>query len=134
MLISDPNLFIRHRYSISPVVKQDLLVCRWNQHAIVPLLFICQNQRMQQPLAHLYFVTLLEHLQAKEYKLSGMISIASAIIKQCASPATEEVKKVILWVELQAVVQVVLQKLANHLDPSKPRLGGIKLLMDDINR
>ena len=128
------NLFIRHRYLISPVVKQDLLVCRWNQRAIVPPLFISQNQRMQQPLAHLYFLTLLEHLQAQERKLSGLTRIAKIISQQCASPATEEVKKVILWVELQAVVQVVLRKLANHLDPSKPHLGEIKLLMDDINR
>ena len=125
----------RYRCLISPVVKQDLLVCRLSQRVIVPPpLFIPQNQRMQQPLAHLYFLTLLEHLQAQEHKLSGLIRIATAITQQCASPATGEVEVVILWVELQAVVQVILQKLANHLDPSKPCLGEIKLLVDDINR
>ena len=93
---------------------------------------------MQQPLAHLYFLTLLEHLEAKKYKLSGLVSIARKILEWCGSPATGEMEAVVLWVELQAVVQVVLQKLATHLDPdcdpSERHIGEIQPIMDDINR
>ena len=89
---------------------------------------------MQQPLAHLYFVTLLEHLQAHKHKLSTLVLYGNSITKQCTSPAVEEVKKIILWVEHQAVIQVILQELANHINPSKIRMGEIYLLMDDINR
>ena len=89
---------------------------------------------MQQPLAHLYFLTLLEHLQAKECKLSGLVRTANAILQQCASATTKEVESVVLWIELQAVVQVILQKLAVHLNPSKPRMEEVHPVADDINR
>ena len=89
---------------------------------------------MQQPLAHLYFLTLLEHLQAQAHKLSGLVRIANTITKECASATTDEVEKVVLWIELQAVVQVILQKLAVHLDPSKPRMEEVYPVVDDINR
>ena len=87
---------------------------------------------MQQPLAHLYFLTLLEHLEAKKYKLSGLVSIARKILEWCASPATGEMEAVVLWVELQAVVQVIIHGLATYLNPSKLRVGEIQ--MDNINR
>ena len=87
---------------------------------------------MQQPLAHLYFLTLMEHLQRKT--LSGLVHPANAITKQFASPTLEEVKSVVLWIELQAVVQLILQKLAVHLNPSKLRMGEVHLVVDDINR
>ena len=90
---------------------------------------------MQQPLVHLYFLTVLEHLQAEGYKLSSLVRTANTINQQCASPTTGEVERVLLWVELQAVVQVVLQELAAHLDLSEThRLGEIQPLADDINR
>ena len=86
---------------------------------------------MQQPLAHLYFLTLLEHLQAQRHKLSVLVRTANIITQQCASPTTESV---VLWIELQAVVQVILQKLAVHFNPSKPRMEEIHPVVDDINR
>ena len=86
---------------------------------------------MQQPLAHLYFLTLLEHLQAQGHKLSGLVRTANSILQQCAS---ERVERMVLWVELQAVVQVILQNLAVHLNPSKPRMEEVHPLADDINR
>ena len=89
---------------------------------------------MQQPLAHLYFVTLLEHLQAHKHKLSTLVLYANSITKQCTSLAVTEVENIVLWVERQAVIQVILQELANHINPSKIRMGDIHLLMDDINR
>ena len=89
---------------------------------------------MQQPLAHLYFLTLMEHLQAQRHTLSGLLRIANAITEQFAPPTSEVVKSVVLWIELQAVVQLILQKLAVHLNPSKLRMGEVYLVVDDINR
>lgn len=89
---------------------------------------------MQQPLAHLYFITLLEHLQAQEYKLSDLVRVAKDITKQSTFAATEEVKRVVLWVELQAVIQVLIQNLATHLDLSEVQIGEVQPLVDDINR
>ena len=88
---------------------------------------------MQQPLAHLYFLTLLEHLQAQEHKLS-LVRIANSITQDCTSPATEEVERVLLWVELQALVQVILQELATHLNPNELHMGEAVPLAEDINR
>ena len=90
---------------------------------------------MQQPLVHLYFLTILEHLQAEGHKLSSLVRTANTINQQCASSTTGEVENVLLWVELQAVMQVVLQELATHLDPSETHcMGEIQPLADDINR
>ena len=89
---------------------------------------------MQQPLAHLYFLTLLEHLQAQRHTLSGLVRTANAITEQFASPTSEEVKSVVLWIELQALVQLILQKLAVHLNPSKPHMEEVYPVADDINR
>ena len=89
---------------------------------------------MQQPLAHLYFLTVLEHLQAEGHKLSSLVHTANTINQQCASPTTGEVENVLLWVELQAVVQVVLQELATHLDPSETHCMGEIQPLADINR
>ena len=89
---------------------------------------------MQQPLAHLYFLTCLEHLQAHEYELTGLVRITNSITEQCASNTTGEVEAVVLWVELQAVVQVLLQELATHLNPTKFQMGQFELLAKDINR
>ena len=92
-----------------------------------------QNQRMQQPLAHLYFFTVLEHLQAQNHELSGLVRNASLITEQCASSDTGKAQATVLWVELQAVVQVILQELATHLDPEGDS-GDIYLLTESINR
>ena len=103
---------------------------------VISLLFsLSQNSRMQQPLVHLYFLTVLEHLQAEGHKLSSLVRTTNTINQQCASPTTGEVEDVLLWVELQAVLQVVLRELATHLDPSETcRMGEIQPLADDINR
>ena len=58
-----------------------------------------------------------------------MVRTANTITKQCASPTTE---RVVLWVELQAVVQVILQKLAVHLDPSKPHIEEVHPVVDEM--
>jgi len=107
------------------------------EHSFLDLLLFThllfpQNLRMQQPLAHLYFFTVLEHLQAKNYQLSGLVRIANAIMQECASSASREVEKMILWVELQGVVQVILQKLAMYPDQSV--LQEVHQMKDDIHK
>ena len=99
-------------------------------------LSLSQNPRMQQPLSHLYFLTLLEHLQAKKhiFPLSYFVRFANSISQQCANPARREEESILLWVELQVVVQVILQKLATHLDPSELHVSETQRLADDINR
>ena len=92
------------------------------------------SQRMQQPLAHLYFLTVLEHLQARDDMLSYLLRVASIITQRCATLASGEVESVVLWVELQAVVQLILQKLATHLTSSEPQTGEVQTLAEDINR
>ena len=89
---------------------------------------------MQQPLAHLYFLTLLEHLQATECKLSDLVRTANAITEECDSTTTGEIERVILWIELQAVLQVILQELATHLNPSDLHMGEVQPLEEDINK
>lgn len=34
---------------------------------------------MQQPLSHLYFVTVLRHLMSNEFSLTGLLKVAIAI-------------------------------------------------------
>ena len=89
---------------------------------------------MQQPLAHLYFLTLLEHLQVQKRKLPDLVRLAIYITQQCTSPDTRKVEAILLWVEHQAVVQVIMQKLAFHLDPSECHMGEIQSLTEEINR
>lgn len=60
-----------------------------------------QSLCMQQPLAHLYFLTVLEHLMSKPYKLSGLVRIAASITYLCTSCPTSESDKAVLYIELQ---------------------------------
>ena len=72
---------------------------------------------------------------SKPYKLSGLVRMASNISNLCASPSTCDRDRVILWIELQAVIQVVAQQLALHLDPSEPeKIGEVLSIGDDLNR
>ena len=102
--------------------------------SFVSLPLSAYQNRMQQPLAQLYFLTVLEHLQAQKHNLSGLVRIANAITQGCASSDNGEVESVVLWVELQAVLQVVLQELAIHLNPSDLHMGEVEPLKKDINK
>ena len=114
---------------------------------------------MQQPLAHLYFLMVLEHLFGKQQALPALLQMYSmitkvlfiyyhhmqlckccmvqintsctytsthhisttyTIIQLCRSPTTNDQEKVLLYIELQAVVQVTVQQVAIYLDPSQP--------------
>ena len=93
---------------------------------------------MQQPLCHLYFLTVVEHLQSRRNRLepshlSGLVRTATSMQTHLETAETGEA--VLLWVELQAVMQVLIQQLAEHLDPAQPhKVGDLQLVVDDINR
>lgn len=103
-----------------------------------------QNALMQQHLAHLYFIAVLEQLQTKAPKPNFLIRLASkidevgilensgslhdifskryCILQQCTSHTTPDAAKVLLFIEKQAVVQVFIQQLVEgFFDPKNPR-------------
>lgn len=106
------------------------------------ILYYFQNACMQQPLCHLYFLTVMEHLESqnedqhnedKHNKIPSLVNFASDLQKQLQT--SEDGNAILLWLELQAVIQTLLQQLAMNLDPSQPsNLGNFRLLEDDINK
>lgn len=86
---------------------------------------------MQQPLCHLYFLTVMEHLWTTH--LSKLVHLAEHIQKQLKT--AEGGEAIILRVELQAVVQVLIQRLAEHLNPLQIRkFGDVQSSVKDINK
>ena len=52
----------------------------------------------------------------------------------CGSPSTHDQEKVLLYIELQAVVQVIVQQVAINLDPSQPtKFGQLTNVIQDVN-
>ena len=92
---------------------------------------------MQQPLCHLYFLTVMEHLWSEHHQsisseLSSLAEFAVSIQKTLETAADEEA--VLLWIELQAVIQVLIQHLAWHFDPEfADRLSAVSEILEDIN-
>ena len=93
---------------------------------------------MQQSLCHLYFVTVMEHLWSKHCCAThSRLSILVTAIKntQKQLDAAQDGEAILLYIELQAVTQILIQQLALHLDPSQIyKLGDVKPLIHDINQ
>lgn len=99
------------------------------------LYIFLQNSCMEQPLAHLYFLTVFEHLMNKPYKFFQLTRLASNISTICTSEPTSNAAKAVLYIELQAVIQVTAQRLALHLDPSQPKkFEDIASVFKDLNK
>ena len=75
---------------------------------------------MQQPLAHLYFLTVLEHLMSSQDKLANLVRTAKCIEGELESDHSD-CDRVLMEIELQAYKQVVAQKFAKLVNPSKIR-------------
>lgn len=77
---------------------------------------------MDQPLAHLYFFTILEYLsdRSKTYPFPDVIKTAKDMCDACADTNTPPKEKLMLYIELQAVIQMIAKHLAEVLDPSEP--------------
>ncbi len=89
---------------------------------------------MQQPLAHLYFLTVLEHLMNKPYRLSGFVRMATSIKKSINTLGICDASKAVLYIELQAVTQVIAQQLALHLYPSERSDVIQYIIIEDLNK
>lgn len=92
-----------------------------------------QNLHMQQSLCHLYFLTVMDHLWSKNYNAPTIVKFGSEIQEQLRT--AEKGKAAVLWVEVEAVIQVLIKQLTLHFDPTQPhKIGDIYLLIDDINK
>lgn len=94
---------------------------------------------MQQPLCHLYFLIVMEHLWSKHHdsltsKLSALVRTANNV-EQELKAATMEEEVVLMWVELQAVIQTLIQHLAVHLDPKGIHgISDYQVVLKDLNK
>ena len=92
------------------------------------------SERMQQPLAHLYFLAVLEHILSDDPNLANMVRAAGQLSHLCTSGVAEPHRQVLLHIEFQAVLQVMAKLLAELLDGSE-RLQIIEIqgVIEEIN-
>ena len=103
---------------------------------------ICPEQaslrrRMQQPLAHLYFLTVLEHVLGEEKSLANMAKAARQLSDLANSRASDPAQQAVLQIELQAVLQVVAKLLAKLLGAEtdeRAQFVELKDSIEEINR
>ena len=74
---------------------------------------ISVSKRMQRPLAHLYFFTVLGHALKNDRGLPETVNSAEELYKVCWAGDSDPAVMVVLQVELQAVIQVIAKLLAN---------------------
>ena len=94
------------------------------------------GRRMQQPLAHLYFLTVLEHVLSKEKSLASMVKVAGLIFNLANREDSKPDLLAVLHIELQAVLQVLTKLLAELLgDESEDHVKFVELRnsIDAIN-
>lgn len=88
---------------------------------------------MHQPLAHLYFMTVLEHLMSEPP--TEVVRIADYITEQLHKLETCDGEKILLWIELQAVIQLIAQQLHHYLNPyNTSKVIDFRLLKQSVNR
>ena len=94
---------------------------------------------MQQPLCHLYFLTVMEHMHTQSMK-SDNSSIFfyvryAGFIQQQLRVKNDKNNVVLLWIELQAVIQNLIQELSLYLSPSHPyKLEDVRLNLHEVNK
>ena len=76
------------------------------------------SKRMQQPLAHLYFLTVLEHMLNRQKTFPAVVSIAIKLSNECCSEVSESMK-VVMQIEYQAVLQVIAKQIAAVVERSE---------------
>ncbi len=71
---------------------------------------------------------------SKPYKLSELVRMATSVSTCCTSEPTSDASKAVLYIELQAVMQVIAQQLALHLDLTKPeKFADIQANIKELN-
>jgi len=71
---------------------------------------------MNQPLAHLYFLVVLEHHLNKTYDIQNLLQIANHLQQQSCSLENDTGRRILASIERQALLQVFLKTIAQHLD------------------
>ena len=94
-------------------------ICRLNK--------LPSSSRMQQPLAHLYFLTVFEHLLNREQSFPSLVRVSKKLSNDCCSGVAES-NQVVLQIELQAALQVITKRIAVIVQTSE-----ICTLTDSIN-
>lgn len=93
---------------------------------------------MQQPLCHLYFLTVMEHVWSKHHnadtsQLNALTRSIFHIQKEIKATLAEE-EVVVIHIELQAVIQMLIQHLAEHLNPEGIHgISDYQLVMENLN-
>ena len=98
---------------------------------------VSPSETMQQPLCHLYFMTVMEHLNSV-YQTKSQTNMLSSVVKKASHMHKQlkdaEKENAILWIEYEAIVQILIQQLAIHLNPSQPELfRDVQHLLQEIN-
>ena len=91
---------------------------------------------MQQPLCHLYFVTIVEHFHSdSKYRNCQPVELIDIINKLKSNMKDAKAENaVLLWIEMEAVTQFLIEKIANSLNPSREQgLGDIHSILHKIN-
>ena len=92
---------------------------------------------MQQPLSHLYFLSVLEYLDDNDYNLSQLLECANQLKTLCFDPKCSDGEKILLWIEVQAVMMSVAKEMESYLK-SYRQTGGktfkeLQQLLDPLN-
>ena len=75
---------------------------------------------MQQPLCHLYFLTLLEHLLAEPQELNSLVRLVGVVGQWCEFDHLSPRHKLLLHIEKQAVIQVIIHCVAELFAKRNP--------------
>jgi hypothetical protein len=92
-----------------------------------------RNELMQQPLAHMYFTTVLHHLNTNGFSIINLVRVAGAIAENLEEDTSQH-QKVLHHIEKQAVIQATIHELAKCLNPSNPNgISSVASIVSDIN-
>jgi hypothetical protein len=88
-------------------------------------------KRMQQPLAHLYFLTVFEHVLSDEQTLASMVRAAGQL-SQCCAQEVEPAEQIILRIEFQALLQGIAKVLGKVLETND--IVRLKSNISEVNK
>jgi hypothetical protein len=85
VLVASPDLTSLGPYTPTFYQHGERVSQEWGNDGIVYVSFFCnflpQNSLVHQPLAHIYFLTVLEHLQMKGHRPNHLCRLAENITK-----------------------------------------------------
>ena len=90
------------------------------------------GRRMQQPLAHLYFLTVLEHVLEEPKSLADVVKAGRELSYLVNLRPSDLAQHALLQIEFQAVLQVIAKLLAELLS-EEPKEGQFIDLNNNIN-